>query len=360
MGGMHPSALPEEALENCDAVIIGEAESILPKVLHDFSEGKMQGIYKSNGVDMDQVPAPKLEYLPRNHFRTLGPVQATRGCPNNCDFCSVTTFFGHKYRFRPVSSVVRDIERVLERIRTNIIFFVDDNIAGNNDYAKELFKALIPLKIRWGSFASIAMTKDLELMKLAKKSGCVELFIGFESIQQQNLDKSHKKWVRVEKMKDYISVFHDHGIVIEGSFVFGHDQDHKDIFARTADFIQTTGIQVPVFGVLTPYPATGLRERLEKEKRLLPEAKDWRLYDGSHILYTPRNMTPEELEEGLLWIKKFCGAPRSIVKRLFKGPREGRLMAMGLNFSMLPGRMRQIKERWPRNIKGPLSRPGNW
>ncbi|MBU0681489.1 MAG: B12-binding domain-containing radical SAM protein [Proteobacteria bacterium] len=360
MGGMHPSACPEEAIKHCNALVIGEAEGVFHKVLADFEAGTMAGVYKGETIDLSTVPSPRLDYLPASHFKTLGPVQATRGCPYDCDFCSVTTFFGHKYRFRPVETVIADVKAVLQRTKSNIIFFVDDNIAGNPTYAKKLFTALIPLKIRWGSFASITMSNDLELMALAEKSGCVQLFIGFESIQQENLDNSHKKWVQVDKMKDHIKIFHDHGVIIEGSFVFGHDQERKDIFARTAHFIQEHGIQVPVFGVLTPYPATRLRKRLEDAGRLLPAASDWRLYDATHVLFQPMHMSPEELEEGLLWIKKYCGSPSTIFKRVLKGPRKNSLMALGINFSMFTGRMRQINERWPKKIKGPLVRPGSW
>lgn len=360
MGGMHPSACPDEAIKQCDALVIGEAENILARVLADFETGCMAGIYRGDTVDLATVPSPRLDYLPANHFKTLGPVQATRGCPFDCDFCSVTTFFGHKYRLRPIEAVVADVKAVLKRTRSNIIFFVDDNIAGNADYAKKLFKALIPLKIRWGSFASITMSNDRELMQLAEESGCVQLFIGFESIQQQNLDNSHKKWVQVDRMKDHIKIFHDHGVIIEGSFVFGHDQERKDIFARTADFIQEHGIQVPVFGVLTPYPATRLRQRLEEADRLLPAAANWRLYDATHVLFKPMHMSPEELEEGLLWIKKFCGSPSSIIKRVMRGPRKNSLMALGINFAMFAGRMRQVNERWPKKVNGPLVRPADW
>jgi radical SAM superfamily enzyme YgiQ (UPF0313 family) len=258
-----------------------------------------------------------------------------------------------------VKEVVDDLQASFEKTRSRTVFFVDDNIGGRADYAKELFRALIPLKIKWGSFASVAMTKDPELMKLASESGCIELFIGFESLSQSNLDASHKAWVRVDKMREYIKVFHDHGIIVEGAFIFGHDDDRKDIFRRTVDFIQETAIQVPVFGILTPYPATRLRTRLEKEGRLLPEASDWRLYDGSHVLFKPIHMTPEELEEGFLWARKYCAAPRTIFRIMFRAPRTNRLTALGLNFSMRSGRMKQIKERWPRS-KGRLVRPSTW
>ncbi|MCP4669547.1 MAG: B12-binding domain-containing radical SAM protein, partial [Deltaproteobacteria bacterium] len=275
MGGMHASALPEEALEHCDAVVVGEAEGVFGRLLHDFAGGRMSGVYRGELVDLSRTPRPRLDLLSDRQRKTLQSVQATRGCPQDCEFCSVTPFFGHKYRTRPVSSVVSEIEAMLDKGHSHIIFFVDDNISGRPDYAKALFRSLIPLNIKWGSFASVAMTRDRELMDLARKSGCIELFIGFESIHQENLDASNKKWVRVDRMKEDIHIFHDYGIIVEGSFIFGHDHDAKDVFRRTVEFVQTSGIQVPVFGVLTPHPATRLRARLEKEGRLLPEASDW-------------------------------------------------------------------------------------
>ncbi len=360
MGGMHPSALPEEALQHCDSVVVGEAEGVFSEILHDFSRGTMLSIYRGGQVDLAKVPSPRLDLLQRAHRKILQPVQATRGCPHDCEFCSVTPFFGHRYRLRPISAVLTDIEAMLDSAPSDIIFFVDDNIAGRPDYAKKLFKNLIPLKIRWASFASVAMALDREVMELARKSGCIELFIGFESIWQENLDLSGKKWVRTDKMREYVRIFHDHGIIVEGAFIFGHDCDSKDIFKKTVEFVQTTGIQVPVFGVLTPYPATRLRARLEKEGRLLPAASDWRQYDGSHVLFKPARMSPDELEEGFLWAKKYCCAPRSTLMRMWRAPRANWLMALGLNFSMRAGRMRQIHGRWPRHLKGPLVRPASW
>ncbi len=360
MGGMHPTAVPEEVLQHADAVVIGEAEGIFDRILSDFKEGRMKGLYKSEKLpDLTQLSRPRYDLLRPKHRSILHSVQATRGCPHDCEFCSVTPFFGHQYRLRPVKEIITDLETSFKQARSRTVFFVDDNIGGRADYAKELFRALIPLKTKWGSFASVAMTGDLALMKLAAASGCIELFIGFESLSQANLDALHKSWVRADRMREYVKIFHDHGIIVEGAFIFGHDEDRKDIFRRTVDFIQEIGIQVPVFGILTPYPATRLRAKLEREGRLLPEAEDWRRYDGSHVLFRPIHMTPEELEEGFLWARKYCAAPRSIFGRMFHAPKSHWLTALGLNFSMRSGRMRQIKERWPRT-KGRLTRPKSW
>jgi radical SAM superfamily enzyme YgiQ (UPF0313 family) len=360
MGGMHPTAMPEEALRHADAVVVGEAEGIFGRVLLDFKDRRMRGVYWGEKLpDLDKLPRPRYDLLRRKHRKILHSVQATRGCPHSCEFCSVTPFFGHSYRFRPVEEVLADLQASFDRSNSNRVFFVDDNIVGTADYAKELFRALVPLRIKWGSFASVAMTQNREIMKLAEKSGCTEVLVGFESLSQTNLDASHKPWVRVDRMREYIRIFHDHGMIVQGSFIFGHDDDRKDVFCRTIDFIQETGIQVPVFAILTPYPASRLRARLEREGRLLPEGRDWRLYDVSHALFRPVHMTPEELEEGFLWSRKYCAAPRTIFGRMFRAPRANWLTALGLNFSMRSGRMRQIKARWPRS-KGRLTRPATW
>jgi radical SAM superfamily enzyme YgiQ (UPF0313 family) len=360
MGGMHPTAIPDEVLRHADAVVVGEAEGIFDRVLSDFKEGRMKDVYRSQMLpNVDKLPRPCYDLLRPRHRSILHSVQATRGCPHDCEFCSVTPFFGHQYRLRPVREVIADLETSFKQARSRTVFFVDDNIGGRTDYAKELFRALIPLKIKWGSFASIGMTRDQELIELAAASGCIALFIGFESLSQANLDALHKSWVRADKMREYVKIFHSHGIIVEGAFIFGHDEDRKDIFRRTVDFVQETGIQVPVFGILTPYPATRLRARFEKEERLLPKAKDWRLYDGSHALFRPIHITPDELEEGFLWARKYCAAPRTIFGRMVRAPRKHWLTALGLNFSMRSGRMRQIKERWTRS-KGRLVRPGTW
>jgi radical SAM superfamily enzyme YgiQ (UPF0313 family) len=360
MGGMHPSALPEEALKHCDAVVVGEAEGVMGRLLEDFSRGRMKGVYAGQPVDPAQIPGPRFDLLHPRHRKILHSVQATRGCPHYCDFCTVTPFFGRRYRTRPVDAVVSDVEAMLENSSSRTVFFVDDNIAGLPDYAKTLFRALIPLGIKWGSFASVNMTRDNELMALARKSGCIELFVGFESIRQENLLECNKNWVRADRIEEYVRRFHDNGIIVEGAFIFGHDHDGKDTFRRTVELAQRTGIQVPIFGILTPHPGTRLRTRLEREGRLLPESSDWRRYDGAHVLFRPAKMSPEELEEGFLWAKKYCCAPRSILGRMFRAPRANWATALGLNFSMRAGRMRQIHQRWPRRERGRLMRPASW
>jgi len=355
MGGLHATYEPEEALKHCDTVVLGEAEGVMPKLLADFNKGTLKRTYLSrNPARNFGKPYARRELLRRHHHRYILSMQATRGCPYQCEYCSVPLFFGYQYRRRPVQDVVEEIKEVSNHYPNLYVFFVDDNICGTPEYAKELFRALIPLKIRWASFASLKIAENPELLDLAAKSGCWELFMGFESIEQVNLNMAGKFWIRSERFVQHVRDLHQAGIIVQGAFIFGHDGDTKDIFSRTVDFVQKTGIEVPVFVILTPYPGTMLRRRLIVEGRLFPD-NDWRKYDGSYVLFRPALMTPDELQEGYLWAKKYCCAPRSIFSRLFRAPFKNLPYSLILNFSMWRNKMRLIHAR----KKGPVRAPTN-
>jgi len=357
MGGLHVSNEPDEALQHCDAVVRGEAEGVMPALLGDYTKGELKKIYQSpKPPPAYGRPYARRDLLRRSHQRHICAVQATRGCPHNCEFCSVPLFFGYKYRPRPVQDVVAEIKEVSNAYSRLNIFFVDDNIGGTPRYAKELFRALIPLNIRWASFASLKMSEDAQLLDLAAKSGCTQLFIGFESLDQINLDSAGKSWAKTKSFTQHVHDFHRAGIIVQGAFIFGHDDDTRDIFRRTVEYVQASGMEVPVFSILTPYPGTALRRRLIKEGRLLPESDDWRKYDVGHVLFRPTLMTPDELQEGYLWAKKYCSAPRSIITRLWRAPLKNIPLALILNFSMWRSKMREIHAKW----HGPLRAPAQW
>jgi radical SAM superfamily enzyme YgiQ (UPF0313 family) len=302
MGGAHPSMMPEECAQYADAVCIGEAECYWTRLLEDAEKGNLQKFYRCEGFPpLQGVPFPRRDLLDPQKYAVFYTVQTTRGCPYNCEFCSVTRFFGRTYRTRPVEEVIREVEQLSGKI----IIFVDDNILGNPNYAKELFKALIPLKKIWLSQGSINMTKDEELLRLAVRSGCRGLFIGFESISEEALREAGKKHNIVQEYRDAIRRLHNAGIAIIGAFIFGFDSDDKDVFKRTVDFVYKERIDLPQFSILTPLPGTALYEKMEKEGRIF--SKDWSKYTGNHCVYYPKNMTPEELEAGLEWAyKEMC------------------------------------------------------
>ena len=188
------------------------------------------------------------------------------------------------------------------------------------------------------------------------KAPCTQLFVGFESLDQINLDSAGKSWARTKQFTQHVQDFHQAGIIVQGAFIFGQDDDTRDIFRRTVEYVQESGMEVPVFSILTPYPGTALRRRLIKEGRLLEASKDWRKYDVGHVLFRPALMTPDELQEGYLWAKKYCCAPRSIISRLWHAPLKNIPLALILNFSMWRSKMREIHAKWD----GPLRAPAQW
>jgi radical SAM superfamily enzyme YgiQ (UPF0313 family) len=318
LGGIHPTMVPDEARLHADAIALGEAETTWPKVLADFKSGNLKPRYQSSGFHpLDNMKFPRRDLLNRKKYFFINTVQTTRGCPFDCEFCSVTAFYGRTYRTRPVADVVREIQA----IGGGHIFFVDDNIVGRPDYAKKLFRALKPLKIKWFSQASLNIAKDRELLNLARESGCGGLFIGFESLSQETLKALGKSANRVKEYRESVEALHDHGIGIQGSFIFGTDNDDETVFSDILRFTEKAHIEAAIFSVLTPFPGTKIFESMKASQRILH--MDWDLYDMNHVVFRPRKMTPSRLQDGLMWAyKRLYGYP-SILKRLFpfkRGP----------------------------------------
>ena len=316
MGGIHASALPDEALKHSDAVVVGEAEGIWPQVLDDFKKGEMKKIYQSAKFpSLENLPIPRYDLLKEERYRLFNinfPIHAGRGCPFKCEFCSVTKFFGNQYRWRPVSEVIREIQQTQRKK----IFFIDDNIVGQRSYARELFKALIPLKLRWGGQAPLNLAKDDELLHLAADSGCGMLYVGIESISKLNLPAYGKSLFKTEEISEYLMKIHGHGILVRASIIFGMDDDDPDVFHKTVKFLIEQKVAYAEFFILTPMPATELRRKLEEKGRIINY--NWSNYDGLHVVFRPMKMGIETLEKGL-WdaYKEFYSIP-NILKRLMK------------------------------------------
>jgi radical SAM superfamily enzyme YgiQ (UPF0313 family) len=310
LGGVHPTILPDEALQYADSVVVGEAEGVWEQVLKDCENGGMKAQY--------QQPPPSLErYIPMKFRKTskkrlfnVVPVMTTRGCPYSCDFCCVSDLYGKKIRHAPIANVVRDIEESENRI----FIFLDDNIIGEPRYAKELFRAIKPLKIKWVGQASISFVHDTELMKLAADSGCAALFFGLESVSELQLKKMRKSIKDVEKMGEAVKKIRGFGIHFHASFVFGFDNDTKAIFPDTLEFIRKSKINTASFNILTPYPGTAVYKQFKSEGRLLTD--NWKYYDHSTVVFRPKNMTPYELQSGEIMVKKEFSSMFSIIKNL--------------------------------------------
>ena len=312
MGGPHASSLPLEAKEHVDAVVIGEAENVWKGLIEDFKNGSPKPFYKAETFcSMEGLPFPRLDLLRKDAYMTINCVQTTRGCPHQCDFCHVTHFFGKTYRCRPVDEVIEEVKR----LEGDFLVFIDDNIAGNRRYAKELFTRLKPLKKKWASQASMTLTRDPELLKLAAESGCVTLFIGVESLSPENLKDMNKTFNHVHQFEEAMKAVHDHDIMVVAGLIFGLDHDDEGVFERTLRFCERNRIELPSFFLLTPLPGTPLFQRMESEGRLLH--RDWAEYNGATVVFKPRLMTEETLQHGFNWACKEAYSWRSIFKRVF-------------------------------------------
>lgn len=298
LGGIHPSVLPEEARHHADAIVIGEAEGVWPTLIEDFRANKLKAVYRqSERPNLVGLPLPRRDLFAKKGYQFRNTLSTTRGCPYSCAFCTVTSFFGHTYRTRPVDDICREIESLG---KINFVIFLDDNIIGNPRFAKELFRALIPYKIKWVSQASVTISKDEELLKLAAASGCLSLFIGFESISSTSLAAVGKKINVVDDYEEAIKRIHAHGIGIHGFFIFGFDDEEESIFKRTVLFAQKMRLETAQFDYLTPYPGTAFGDSMDKAGRIL--SKDWTRY-GYEMVYEPKSMTREEMKRGhdLAW-----------------------------------------------------------
>ena len=313
MGGPHVTLVPEEAEQHADSIFVGEAENTLPQ----FFIGFEQGIIKKRYIDNSVVDLANVPLLQKQHFHradhTAGTMFATRGCPNNCEFCAIACVYKNGFRKRPVAEVVKDFSS----FKGKVIVFWDDNISAEMEYAKELFRAITPCKKWWTSQASIKAGEDEEFLELAYRSGCRHLFIGFESISQMSLDSANKYFNKVGHYKEIIRRIHSYGISIQAGIVFGFDCDTPGVFDETLAFLRENGIAQATFNILTPYPGTPLFDRLKAEGRILTE--DWSKYNSrTDIVFQLKNMSPEQLLDGFNRVNREFYRPRNIFSRLFR------------------------------------------
>ena len=311
LGGVHPTIMPDEAKCHADTVVIGYAEETWPQLLHDFAAGRMKPFYRQHEhPSLAGRPFPRRDLLRKNLYLTVNRVQATRGCPNSCDFCVIPPAWGRRQLFRPIEDVVREIES----LDGSSFCFLDPSPTENAAYAKALYRALIPLSKRWFGLATVRTADDPELLDLCARSGCRGLLLGFESLSQRGLDGITKSFNSPSRYLDVVRKLHDRGIAIQGCFVLGLDGDDASVFERTVEFVDRAKIDLPRYSVYTPFPKTASFTRLKAEGRILTE--DWALYDSQHVVFRPRLMSPEELEQGLHWTWRQTYRVRSIVTRL--------------------------------------------
>ena len=327
LGGVHPTLMPHEAPQHADAVVVGFGELTWPQVLRDFVTGKLKKIYVARAsTEIKHVPVPRRDLLKKEKYATINTVQVTRGCPHHCKFCVVPVAWGRRTYYRPVREVIEEIEK----LEGKEVVFLDPNPIGDREYAKKFFRELIPLKKLWLGLATTEVTDDPEVFSLMVKSGCRGLLIGFESVSQLSLNEACKEFSVVGRYGEIMKKLHDQGIGVMGTFVLGFDTDTPDVFERTLEFVNRIHIDLPRYSVYTPFPGTPAYKELEREGRIL--TRDWSLYDGQHVVFRPKNMSPEKLQEGLLWLWKHSYGVPSIWKRL-SGSRTLLSLSLPLNIA---------------------------
>lgn len=303
IGGIHATVLPDEAKQHADSIVIGEGEYSWPSLMKDLRKGELLPFYRSKeSVDLKYSPLPRYNLLNPRDYRIVW-IQTSRGCPFDCEFCAASKVFGLKFRHKTVKRVLQEIKLIKSIWKNPQINFSDDNMFIDRKYAEELIKELIPLNIRWAASTDISIAKDDKLLELLRKSGCIVLFIGFESLSKEslkNIDKRSWKLSQLSNYSLYIKKIQSYGIGVMGAFILGLDNDDKSIFGKTADFIINNHLYAAQITVLTPLPGTRLRERLNKEKRLL--CHSWEKYSFLDVNFIPQKMSIKELQNGILQV----------------------------------------------------------
>ena len=316
-GGIHITTASETVPENCfDALCIGPAELTWPQIIDDLEHGCLKREYRCKKIFVgEDIVSPAYHLISSADYLYCNIIHTSRGCPFRCDFCYDSSS-ERVYVLRPVEDVVAEIKAIGRRH----IMFIDDNFNGNPRWTRKLLAAIRPLNLRWHCAVSINIAKDTELLDLMRDCGCMGLFIGFESISGGSIDSVHKVQNHIDEYERAIQEIHGRGIMINASFVFGWDEDTPETFSKTLDWIVKNRIETVTSHILTLYPGTKLYEQMRAAGRIVSE--DLALYDTAHVVYTPRNLTAEELYKGYLWIYKKLYSWRNILRRVPKSRRQ--------------------------------------
>jgi radical SAM superfamily enzyme YgiQ (UPF0313 family) len=317
MGGFHATLCPNEVARHAEAVVCGEAEQLWPRVIDDARHGRLEKIYRQTGRASLAELRPDRSIFRNKRYLPIGLVEAGRGCHFKCDFCAVQTVFNSTQTRRPIDAIIAEIQSV--KHERKLLFFVDDNITSNLAEAKEFFRALIPLGIRWVSQSSINAAHDEEFLELLHRSGCKGVLIGFESLNPANLKAMNKSFNTMRGgFAQALANLRKHRIRVYGTFVFGYDHDTPESFATTVDFAKEQSLYIAAFNHLTPFPGTPLYARLQTEGRLLYE--NWWLdqrYSYNKIPFQPHGMSPEALQQNCLAARREFYSWGSIAQRGF-------------------------------------------
>jgi radical SAM superfamily enzyme YgiQ (UPF0313 family) len=311
LGGLHVLSCPQECAPHADALALGDGVQLWPRILTDCEAGELKPTYSATYQnEYREDPAPRRTIVPKRSFLTRASLIATRGCHNRCSFCYLATDgLRMPYRMRHPSQIATEFAESGEPYGV----FIDNNLGSRRDYLTSLCRALKPVRKIWSAAVTIDVTDEPLLIREMALAGCTGVFIGFESLSDDNLAAAHKKTPKTSDYARRVKILHDYGIQVNGSFVLGFDHDRKDVFARTAEWVEENRLECSTFHILTPYPATPLFRQMEMEGRLLH--RDWSRYDTAHAVFRPKHLTPEELERGYAWLYQRLFSSTSIWRR---------------------------------------------
>lgn len=311
LGGLHVLSCPQEAALHADAIAVGDGVQLWPLILHDLELGKLKPRYEAGyerSYNLD--PPPRRDLLPQASFLTTTSLIATHGCHNRCGFCYLSTAgLRQPYRVREA----HDIQRQFAESGQPYAVFLDNNLGARPDYLRRLCRELRPLKKIWSAAVTLDVTDDPALVREMALAGCTGVFIGFESLSDENLASARKRTPRTVDYGRRVQLFHENGIQVNGSFVLGFDGDSRDVFQTTAQWIEANRLECATFHILTPYPGTPLFRQMEAEGRLLH--RDWSKYDTAHVVFQPKRMSCDELALGYDWLYRRLFSLASIWRR---------------------------------------------
>ncbi len=319
IGGIAASlSKPEWSLEHADCLVRGEAEDVWPRVINDYRANRLAEQYDmQQRPDINTLPLPRYDLLNARKLGLWRPVQATRGCPFPCNFCSIQSYFQRSYRKRPVDQVIRDV-RAAKNSGSKFIAFIDDNIGVDWQYFEKLMTALIPEDIIWMSQCSLHIADKKDMLELAFESGCRLLSFGIESVNEESISWVDKEFNRPVDYRHALDTIRAHGIEVSTEMIIGLDGDDASVFERTYDFIMDNHITIPRVHILTPVPGTPLYDDLERQGRITHQ--DFGRYSGGQVVYKPRKISPEDLQKNYWKLYEQLFTPSSILKRIRSVP----------------------------------------
>ena len=314
LGGIHPSAMPQEALLHADIVCRGDAEGTLPYALGDLAEGRAKKIYDWQDHPDAPIATPRKDLLDPAQYLVFNPIQTTRGCPHGCTFCTTPAIFGRRFRQRRVDDIVEEMRVAAEAFNTRVFIFSDDDVAGDHRWAMDLFEAIRPLGIRWASQCDILISSSDRLLAAMRDSGCIGVILGLESPKAGTLAEAGKRYANADEYVRRIRKIQSYNISIWGSFIFGFDNDDWRDCMNAVRFAQRADMCMSCYPILTPYPGTAVFERYRSEGRLVTQ--DWDKYNGVTVVYEPKRMTADELRHAQMAAFFEFYSPASAFRRL--------------------------------------------